>query len=70
MSHTVQLYDQYIKTLKKCYNYKNKQDFINLLNEIGALRGLAKALEIYNVEVKNLEYLTFIKLQKKLIKLL
>ena len=67
MSPIVQLYALYSDTLKKCYLYKEKNKFNKLLFEVGILKGLAEALEIYNVEVKNIEYKNFIKIQKSII---
>ena len=67
MSPIVQLYSLYSDTLKKCYAYKEKNKYSKLLYTIGKLKGLADALEIYNVGVKNLEFKNFIKIQKSLI---
>ena len=49
------------------YAYKEKNKYSKLLYTIGKLKGLADALEIYNVGVKNLEFKNFIKIQKSLI---
>lgn len=67
MSPIVQLYALYSDTLKRCYLYKEKSKYNKLLYEIGKLKGLADALEIYNIEIKNLEFKNFMMLQKKLI---
>lgn len=68
MSPIVQLYALYSDTLKRCYLYKEKNKYNKLLYEIGKLKGLADALEIYNVEIKNLEFKNFIKIKKTLIR--
>ena len=62
MSSIVQLYALYSDTLKGYYLYKEKNKYNKLLYEIGKLKGLADALEIYNVEIKNLEFKNFIKI--------
>lgn len=67
MSPIVHLYSLYCDTIKKCYLYKEKNKYSKLLYEIGKLKGLADALEIYNVDVKNIEFRCFIKIKKLLI---
>ena len=68
MSPIVRLYDRYINSLKNCYYFQQQNENKKLLNEIGTLRGLADALDIYNVGVKNVEYEIFLQIEKNLLK--
>lgn len=70
MSPVVKLYDLYIKSLNKCYYYKEKKDSLHLLNEIGVLKGLEASLKANNVGVANIEFKHFIEIESKLFKTL
>lgn len=61
------IYELYIRTLRNCYHYKEKNQYKRLLNEIGVLRGLAMALEASNVIIRNREFESYITLQNTLI---
>ena len=67
MNPIIQIYDLYCKTLNHCYYYKEKNDYIHLLNEIGVLRGLEESLKILNIGIAHIEYKMFIDLQNELI---
>lgn len=61
------IYELYVRTLRNCYHYKEKKQYKRLLNEIGVLRGLAMALEVNNVNIRNREFDSYISLQNALI---
>lgn len=67
MDTIIKIYDLYCKTINKCYYYKDNNDYIHLLNEIGVLRGLEEALRLFNIGVAHIEYKNFIDLQDILI---
>lgn len=59
----------YIRTIKNCKTYEQWKDKKHLLNEIGALRGIAYCLELQgeNFMFTDDDFLHFINKQNKLL---
>lgn len=59
--------DVYNRTIENCRFYEKEKDDLGLLNEIGALRGVAYCMEIVGVPFPDYtEFQRFIAIQRKL----
>jgi hypothetical protein len=66
MANTTKLIEIYERTLQNCLFYEKEDKKEDLLNEIGALRGISYCLEAVGICTHNEQFLRLIDLQQKL----